>query len=701
MATLSFAMPQPLYPTSSPTFDAVFLTTPITSSNQAATKSYVDLVGSGLNPLGNCLVATTGNMNSVYNNGTGGIGATLTNDGPKTAIIIDGIGLIVGDRVLVKNQFDTTQNGIYSVTVVGSGVTNWVLTRATDYDQPSEMLKGSSVFIEKGSTSALTTWFQNSDTVVTVGISSISYLQYGGIQGNVIGPDSSVIHRIATYADTSGKRILESLASVDVSGNMYTPGDLLVGGNASITSNLVFIGSRNRITGNFSSNTIADRVSFQSNLTNGVTRVGAVPNGVGVGATYTAYVDSDPTDSAFIELSSALLFGINIGHKGSGTTPDFFPIRFDNVSTAFFKGSDKSFNLWAPTTGSGYLKIKASNNSPDKVLTITNDSFTDDATISVPYPGVSSAKFALRPSSFLNTAIPVFNTDGLLSSPNHLSYIEGSSGTIITDTFYAGQSGRQGLIRVYSGSASKGLINITATDNLGDYEINITNEPFSRNTNIIIPASEEDDVYLVLDKAVQTLSGKTLTAPKIVNGDYISDNNGNEQLIFSTTTSAVNEITVKNASTGNAPSLSATGSDTDIDFNIITKGTGKLLVNGAPVSSGSSGTYTPTLTLVSNLSSASIDICQYCRVENVVTVSGRVFIEPTLPATSTQLGISLPVASNFLYPYQCGGTAFSPSIAGQGAAILSDLSNDRAQLEFISSDITSQAMCFSFTYLVI
>jgi len=77
-----------------------------------------------------------------------------------------------------------------------------------------------------------------------------------------------------------------------------------------------------------------------------------------------------------------------------------------------------------------------------------------------------------------------------------------------------------------------------------------------------------------------TLTNKTLTAPKIANGGFIADANGNEQIKFTTTASAVNEFTVTNAATGNAGALSVTGGDTDVDLTITPKGLGLVTFNG-------------------------------------------------------------------------------------------------------------------------
>lgn len=115
----------------------------------------------------------------------------------------------------------------------------------------------------------------------------------------------------------------------------------------------------------------------------------------------------------------------------------------------------------------------------------------------------------------------------------------------------------------------------------------------------------------------------------------------------------------------------------------------------------SSGTYTPTLTNVANVAASSSYQCQYMRIGNTVSVSGRFDIDPTLTVTATQLGISIPVSSNFGSTSDCGGTAFASAIASQGAAILADTTNDRAEVNYVTSDVTNQPMYFSFMYEVI
>jgi phosphotransferase system glucose/maltose/N-acetylglucosamine-specific IIC component len=108
----------------------------------AVTLQQLNTVAGGFTVILAALVATTANLTAVYANGAAGVGATLTNSGVQVALTVDGVLTVVGNRILVKNQTTTFENGVYVVTVVGTGATDWVLTRATDYDQaPSQLMR--------------------------------------------------------------------------------------------------------------------------------------------------------------------------------------------------------------------------------------------------------------------------------------------------------------------------------------------------------------------------------------------------------------------------------------------------------------------------------------------------------------------------------------------------------------------------------
>jgi hypothetical protein len=162
-------------------------TTP-TSGTDIANKTYVDnLVAAGTHFHEPVRVESPINLNATYNNGTAGVGATLTNAGTQVALVIDGVTVSVADRVLVYEQTNQTQNGVYVVTDVGSGATNWVLTRASDadtyvVDSPNGLSEGSTFFVQEGTTGAGETYTCNTSGVITFGTTNITFAQISSAQ---------------------------------------------------------------------------------------------------------------------------------------------------------------------------------------------------------------------------------------------------------------------------------------------------------------------------------------------------------------------------------------------------------------------------------------------------------------------------------------------------------------------------------------
>jgi hypothetical protein len=99
---------------------------------------------------------------------------------------------------------------------------------------------------------------------------------------------------------------------------------------------------------------------------------------------------------------------------------------------------------------------------------------------------------------------------------------------------------------------------------------------------VYLNGTDAVDLGVVNLTAPQTLTNKTLTTPTLTSPiiNEIDDSNGNEQIIFTATASAVNEVTVANAATGNDPTFTASGSDTNIGLDFIPKGTGAVTFLG-------------------------------------------------------------------------------------------------------------------------
>lgn len=173
---------------------SVTLTQDPTLALQATTKQYVDtLYSASVNyhaPVKYEVPSTTGNLNAIYNQPGGpgvGVGATLTNNGTLAAFAPDGPIASIGDRILIYSQTNAFQNGVYTVTVVGSGSTAWVLTRSTDTDtygqtSPSSLGQGDAFFVTNGNTGAGETYLCNTVGTIIFGTTAITFAQISSAQ---------------------------------------------------------------------------------------------------------------------------------------------------------------------------------------------------------------------------------------------------------------------------------------------------------------------------------------------------------------------------------------------------------------------------------------------------------------------------------------------------------------------------------------
>jgi hypothetical protein len=152
-------------------------------SSDIVNKLYADSIASGVNFHAACQYATTANITATYNNGSSGVGATLSGSG---ALAIDGHNFTVvdvGTRVLIKDQTNASENGIYVLTLRSPFGSAFTFTRATDYDTSgsgtNEIDQGDFVLIINGTANANTSWVQQTPLPITVGTTSIVFIQFG------------------------------------------------------------------------------------------------------------------------------------------------------------------------------------------------------------------------------------------------------------------------------------------------------------------------------------------------------------------------------------------------------------------------------------------------------------------------------------------------------------------------------------------
>ncbi len=200
------------------------------AASDAVTKAYADAIASGIVTHAAAAAASTANLTPVTLSGTG-VGKTITNAGAQVAFAIDGYSASVNDRILIKDQTAQANNGIYTVTTVGSGATNWVLTRATDFDAASatEVAAGASVIVIGGTANAHTNWVETGQGPFTVDTTAIVFSQVtAGSNGSV---NAGLINQLGYYA--AGGTAISGLTTGN-NGVLVTSG----GGVPSISSTL-------------------------------------------------------------------------------------------------------------------------------------------------------------------------------------------------------------------------------------------------------------------------------------------------------------------------------------------------------------------------------------------------------------------------------------------------------------------------------
>jgi hypothetical protein len=205
------------------------------SADDAATKGYVDAVAEGLNIHASSKAATTANIDLA----TGGL------------LMIDGYQTIAGDRILVKDQSNAAQNGIY---VVAAGA--W--SRAADFDTPVEIVPGDFTFVEGGSTYGDTGWVQT-NTVTTVGTSPIAFTQFSGAGTYQAGTNLDLTGNTFALQDNITLNSVTADLTGNVTGNVNgdVTGNLSGNVTGDVTGNLTGNVSGN-VTGNVTGNLSGD-----------------------------------------------------------------------------------------------------------------------------------------------------------------------------------------------------------------------------------------------------------------------------------------------------------------------------------------------------------------------------------------------------------------------------------------------------------
>lgn len=182
------------------------VTNPPLNANDIANKGYVDSAAAGLSVKAPCKAATTANV-------------TLAGGTPT---VVDGITLLVNDRVLVWNQTDAKENGLYYVSVLGSGA-NGTWVRTTDADTGAELVTGSYTFVTQGTVSGNSSYVMTTAGTIVIGTSNIVWTLYTQVTNilaaNIIG--QLISSQIADAAISTAK-FASGITPVEVLGTLPT-----------------------------------------------------------------------------------------------------------------------------------------------------------------------------------------------------------------------------------------------------------------------------------------------------------------------------------------------------------------------------------------------------------------------------------------------------------------------------------------------
>ena len=349
-------------------------TTP-TSGNDIANKTYVDTIAaSGITYHTPVKYEAPNALTATYNNGTAGVGATLTNAGTLGAFTPDGVVASVSDRILIYQQANAVENGVYTVTTVGDGSTPWVLTRATDANtyglkDPNALGQGDAFFVTSGNTGAGETYVCNTSGVITFGTTNITFVQVSSAQiysagtGLTLSGTQFSITNTGVSASTYGSASSVPTLAINAQGQVTSASNTPI----AINANQITTGT---ITNSQLQNSAVTVNGTSISLGGSGTITAANPNAltIGTGLTGTSY---DGSSAVTIALATS---GVSAATYGSASQVPVFAVdtygrvtSVTNTSIAISAGAvsglapsattdtTNASNITSGTLGSGIL----------------------------------------------------------------------------------------------------------------------------------------------------------------------------------------------------------------------------------------------------------------------------------------------------------------------------------------------------------
>jgi len=382
----SVAIGQSVATTANVTFNKVTVNDAPSASTDLANKQYVDEVAQGILAKPSVRAATTTNLSANYNNGTLGVGATLTADTNRAFTTLDGVTNWAVTSppmgILVKNQTNPAHNGRYNLTTLGSGSEPWVLTKCALCDESDE-IPGAYVFVSEGTLYAGTGWVQtvvDPETFV-VGTDAVIVTQFSGAGTYTAGTGLSLNgtqFNIANTAVTAGSYSL----GASVQSSVFSPGSVTVDAQGRVTAisvNNITSASANGastlverdISGSFSAGTITATFSGNGaalttlNATNITTGTLPGDRGVTAGSTSSSFVEYNGTTATAGQFDGGTT-------TPSGTTRlnyggNFYATNFNAIGVA--DTATAASHYYVETGSDGFIRPKTLANAQAELVT--------------------------------------------------------------------------------------------------------------------------------------------------------------------------------------------------------------------------------------------------------------------------------------------------------------------------------------------
>lgn len=441
------------------------------ANSDAATKLYVDtLAAEGISyhtPVKYEVPNTTGNLNATYNNGTAGVSATLTNAGTLGPFVPDGVTASISDRILIYNQTNAVQNGVYVVTTVGTGASSWVLTRAADANtygvkSPTALGTGDAFYVTSGNTGAGETYVCNTPGTIVFGSTNITFVQVSAAQvysaGNGLSLTNTVFSLATPVAVANGG-----------TGTSSTPtnGQLLIGNGSGYTLSTLTAGSGVSITNSAGSITltatgtggtvVAVTASAPLASTGGVSPNISIANSTGTGnvvldngasifsATITGAVSASITTITGSSANITTVTGTTAGFSSaaitqlSGTSAGITTVS--GTTTTFSSGTITQFGATSATI----TTLSGTN------VTYPNANFTSATVTNL---GSTSANITTLTGSSMNVTTATHASANITTINGTSADITTITGTTIGTTASATIRGISGAITTISGTTA-------------------------------------------------------------------------------------------------------------------------------------------------------------------------------------------------------------------------------------------------------